>query len=839
MGLKLAKNKTSLFGSLCIVCFFIFTFLCGDSLADVAPVRLGRVQGFSTKKTRNETRHTSKSAKENSSVKKSVESEYSISLDDANFASSLVIKRIEVEGNRKIETNAILGRIESKEGSAFNQKLIEQDIRSIYGLGYFESVEAESEDLSDGGTKLIFVVSERPTISKIEYSGESALDEDELKGLVDARQFEVLDIHKLNVSVDKIISKYEEKGYYLADVTYNIEKNEALNEVSVTFRIIENDKIQVKSINIVGADVISADELKSVMQTREGGPFSWLTGSGSFREQAFEKDIQNLGFYYGTKGYIKARFGRPEVTVSADKKYIYITFFVEEGDQYFVGNVDFSGELLYSREELQEGLELATGDVFNTEILHREVLRYTEKYSDLGYAFANVVPEPRIHDDTHRVDLTFDVDRGERVFIGKITVSGNSRTKDKVIRRELTIYEGELFNGTRKRISRENVIRLGFFDSVEFHQQTSKADQHVVDIEIQVKERSTGQLVVGAGYASGDIGFTFNAQLSQNNFLGNGQVASFTAQMLTGRKLYEFNLGFTEPYIGYSLWGFGADLYQLRRDVFTVSNVNSFSETKTGFDVKLSHPILEYTSLQLAYKLESSYVPRNSIIDTNIFAPSDLNGMASIVSTSINYDKRDDRFDPRRGFFWSVQNDFAGLGFDRRFIRTRGTVKFFQPIFWDFIFRTHLTGANLSSWGGKDVPVNERFISGGLFSLRGYDYLSVGPTRRLNTNPATLSQDAINANLAGKPIVVGGHNEILLQSEIEFPILKEAKIRGVLFFDAGNVFDHWGVDGAVLLANVGWGIRWFTPMGPLRFEFGYPIVNKGPSKFYFTIGPAF
>jgi outer membrane protein insertion porin family len=758
--------------------------------------------------------------------------------EDDSDERGAVVTKIEIQGNRKIETSAILGRIESKTGVPLNRKLVEHDIHQVFGLGYFETIEVDTEDDANG-LRLIFVVKEKPIIAKIEYSGQSALDDDELKELVDVKQYEVLDIHKLNVSVDKMTNKYEEKGYYLADVRYEIKLNEASNEAVVTFNIAENDKIQVKRINIIGAKVIPADDLKSVMQTKEGGPFSWLSGSGSFREAVFERDVQALGLYYGTKGYIRARFGRPEVTVSPDKKYIYITFFVEEGEQYFVGNVEFSGDLLYSRDELREGLQLIPGEVFNTETLHRETLRYTEKYSDLGYAFANVVPQPNIHDDTRRVDITFDVDKGERVFIGKITVTGNTRTKDKVIRRELRIYEGELFNGTRKRISRENVMRLGFFDNVDFHQQTSKSDPHVVDIDIQIKERSTGQLVIGAGYASGDIGFTFNAQLSQNNFLGNGQMASLTAQVLTGRRLYEFNVGFQEPYVGYSLWGLGGDVYQLRRDVLTFTNVNSFEETKTGFDVKLTHPVLDYTNLMLTYKLENSSVPTNTIIDTNIFRPTDLNGMASIVSASVIYDKRDDRFDPRNGLFWSLQSDVAGLGFDRHFIRTRGTMKFFHPIVWDFIFRLNMTAASITGWGGHEVPINELFIEGGLFSLRGYDYLSIGPTRVLNSNPSTLSQDAINANLGGRNIVIGGHNEALMNAEVEFPILKEAKIRGVIFFDAGNVFDKWGADGTTLLANAGWGVRWFTPIGPLRFEFGYPIVRSGPPKFYFTIGPAF
>lgn len=749
-----------------------------------------------------------------------------------------VVKSIKIEGNKRIELDAIKTRIRTKVGTNFSRENVQEDIRSIFSLGYFDHVEV-SEDDADGGVVLYYLVKEKPIVAKIDYVGLSALDKDEMKDLVLIKNFEVLDIHKLNQSVEKISGKYEEKGYYLADVRYEIKVVEKTNEAVVTFKIQENDKIMVKKINIIGAKVVPADDLKKVMQTQEGGFFSWLTGSGSYREQVFERDIATLGFYYGTLGYVRARFGKPEVTVSPDKRFIYISFFVDEGQQYTVGNVDFGGDLLYSRSELKEDLQLSAGETFNTETLRRETLRYTEKYSDLGYAFANVVPQPIIHDDTRKVDVTFEVDKGDRVFIGRINVTGNSRTKDKVIRRELKIAEGELFSGTRKRQSREAVMRLGFFDNVEFHQSTSKQDSRVVDLEIKVKERSTGQLVVGAGYASGDIGFTAQAQLSQNNFLGNGQVASLSAQILTGRSFYEFNLGFQEPYVGYSNWSLGGDLYQLRRNVFATSTVNTFEETKTGFDIKLGHPVLDFTNLFLTYKLENSYVNENSIIDTKLIPKSQVNGITSSVAASMVFDHRDDRFDPRDGWYWSLSEELAGLGGARHFLKTKAGLKFFHPLFWDFIFRMNLTGSNITSTTGDPVPQNELFIQGGLFSLRGYDYLTIGPKATLSNNTNDLSQGAIDNNLAGTQITVGGHNEVLLQSEIEFPLLKEARIRGVIFFDAGNSFDKLGENGPAILANVGWGFRWFTPIGPLRFEFGYPIVKTGSPKFYFTIGPPF
>ena len=751
--------------------------------------------------------------------------------DRANLISS-----IEIRGNRKIEKAAILGRIQSHVGTAVNKELIRQDIRSIFGLGYFEEIQVDEEP-SGSGVKLVYQLREKPIVRKVGFEGLNAIELDDTKELVMIKEYEVLDIAKINQSVEKLVQKYEEKGFYLADVRYEIERDLQKNEATILFKIKENDKIQVKNINIIGNTALPDSELKGIMQTQEGGPLSWLSGSGSYRENVFDRDVGMLGFYYGTKGYVRARFGKPEVTVSPDKKWVYITFYVDEGKQYRVGKVDFQGDLLYRKEELEEELELKSGEIFDTDALRRETLKYTEKYSDLGYAFANVVPQPVIHDDTRVVDITFEVDRGERVYFGEITVTGNTRTKDKVVRRELLVHEGELFNGTKKRESRENVTRLGFFDSVEFHQSTSKTAPNVVDIEVRVKERSTGQLVVGAGYSTGPAGFLFNAQLSQNNFLGNGQVAALSAQLQTGNGRSEYNLSLQEPFVGHSLWSLGGSLYQLRRDVIYLIGNRSYSEVKTGADVKLGHPVREFTNLYLTYRFEHSYV--NSIIDTSIFKPEQLNGNLSSVMANIVYDKRDDRFDPRKGLYWTVSSELAGLGFDRKFLRSAATMRFYHPIIWDFIFRLNMTGANISPTTSAPVPVNELYILGGLFSLRGYAPMSVGPKATLATTVPPLSEEAAGQNLQGKEIVVGGKNQAYLNAEIEFPILKEARVRGVVFFDAGNAFNDLKSTEPKLLANYGYGIRWFTPIGPLRFEFGHPIVNGGSPQFIFTIGPAF
>ncbi len=750
-------------------------------------------------------------------------------------AAGPIVRSIEVEGGQKIEKAAIMARILTKVGQPLDPRQVADDIRSVFGLEYFDSVNVSEENVS-GGVKLIFEVKEKPIISAIEFEGLGEFDEDDLKEDLQVKVYEVLNIHKLNETVERFAEKYEEKGYYLADIQYEVVPQPE-NQVKVIFRVNENDQIKVKNIEIIGNTVINDSEITGIMQTQEGSVFSFITGSGTYREAVFERDVAMIQMYYGTLGYVQARVSTPEVTVSPDKKWIEISIHVEEGKQFKVGNIEFQGDLLFTREELSEGLELIPGEIFNTDTLRRETLRLTEKYGDLGYAFANVVPQPAIHEDTQTVDIVFEVDKGRRVYIGNITVTGNTKTKDKVIRRELLIQEGELFNGTNKRLSRENVVRLGFFESVDFHQTTSKVDPEIVNIDIRVRERSTGQLVIGAGYASGNIGFTANAQLSQQNFLGNGQVASLSAQIMTGRNFYEFNLDFQEPYVGHSLWSLGGGIYHVRRVVTATQGVETFEEFKSGFNVKLGHPIMDFTNLYMTYVFERS--DADKIIDKTHIPPSSVNGYKSSVSANLVTDKRDDRFDPRTGWFGSLTGELAGLGGDRRFYKFRGQFKFFRPIIWDFIFRFNFTGAGIRGWGGSSIPVNELFIQGGLFSLRGYPFLSIGPKVTLSSNSADLSDAAVAKSLMGTEVVIGGQNELLAQAEIEFPILKEARVRGVIFFDAGNSFNDLNSSRPTLYSNFGYGIRWFTPIGPLRFEFGHPLFGGQGTQFYFTIGPPF
>jgi outer membrane protein insertion porin family len=273
-------------------------------------------------------------------------------------------------------------------------------------------------------------------------------------------------------------------------------------------------------------------------------------------------------------------------------------------------------------------------------------------------------------------------------------------------------------------------------------------------------------------------------------------------------------------------------------------DVSTFVEQKTGIEAKLGHPLLDFTQMFLSYKFEYSYVDPSTIIDQNIIPKKSVNGFTSSLTAKVEYDKRDDRFDPREGLYASASTEWAGVGGDRRFIRTTGNVKYYHPIVWDFIFRFNLVGANIAATTSDPVPVNELYSLGGLYSLRGYDIGSIGPSRKIGQGDPvnTMSQAAQGhvPSLIGTDVVVGGHSQAYTNAEIEFPLLKEARIRGVLFFDAGNAFDDWNqIPGRKIKMDVGWGFRWFTPIGPLRFEFGYPIGEGGDTKFQFTIGPPF
>ena len=510
------------------------------------------------------------------------------SIGDISSYFGKVVGQVEILGLKRIEKDAVLTKIGTKVGQVLEAEQIRTDIHSIFGMGYFEDISVEGQ-LQDNKVNVTFVVQERPVISKIEFEGNERLSTSDLKEVVKVKEWSILDINKVKEDIALIQRHYEEKGFYLAKVSYQIKPVKA-DEVELIYKVNDFDKIQIKKITFLNNKKFSDNELKATFaETKEGGFFSFISSSGNFKESAFKQDLQRLTYWYLDHGYVKFKYENPIVTVSDDKKWLYISIYVDEGDQYRVGAVDFGGDLLFSKEELAGDLTLKAGDVFSISKRNTDIQHLTEKYQDLGYAFVNVVPKMNLHDETKILDIEYDFEKGNLVYFGEINVIGNTKTYDQVIRRELKIHEGELYSGTKLRQSRENVERLGYFTPGEviFNTQSPKGKSDVLNVDITIKERSTGTITLGAGYGSYQ-GFFFTTQISEINFLGKGQTLSLAAQYSVNQLSQSFNLGFTDPYAFDSLWSTGFDIYAVKFPI-----PNKYITSKLGFDLRLGHPVAD------------------------------------------------------------------------------------------------------------------------------------------------------------------------------------------------------------------------------------------------------
>lgn len=738
------------------------------------------------------------------------------------------VDEIKIVGNKKVEQEAILQKINISPGELVDNYQVRSDLKRIYSMNYFESVEIHHERKSNKNI-LIYKVLERPIISKIKFDGHDEFSESDLEEVIKTKAFTILNVTDLNADIEALKKHYEEKGYYLAKIHFEIEKVDDEN-VEVTFKINEFHKVRIKKITFIGNRIFSDVKLKSMMETREESFLSNLSGSGNFKEKSFEIDIERLKYFYKTNGHLQVNVSSPQITVSEDKKWVFISIKIQEGPKFNVHNIRFSGDLELSEEELRGLIKLKENEVYSEDKLRKDIQKLTEKYQDLGYAFVNVLRTLQVVPGENKVDVEFIFEKGKLAYIGKINIIGNNKTRDKVIRRELKIREGMKYSGTALRESKENVDRLGFFEptSVIFQTKTRQklSENNIVDVEISVKERNTGQLSIGAGYSTATK-FFLQSSISQNNFLGRGQNLSLSFSLASRNKI--FNLGFTEPYFLDSKWTLGGDVFH------TDNNLRkSLRFSKTGADVRVGHPVSEFGRLFVTYKWEEIKLKEmnNPLTDASV-----ENGVSSSVRTSYIVDKRNNRFEPSKGYYFRLSAQYTGLGGDQQWTKTGLEGRFYRKLWGDFVFRSRLDMQKLFSRGNRKIPLTERFTLGGARDLRGYRFDDIGP---IVVKPVSDGQ----GGSVDREFNEGGLFSLVSTFEIEHPLVREARLKWVVFFDAGNVYANFiGEDGRYTLrTDYGFGFRWFSPIGVLRFEFGYPINKKdreAPSQFYFDIGQLF
>lgn len=730
------------------------------------------------------------------------------------------VDEVSIEGLKKVESEAVLEKITARKGVVLTNYILKKDIEKIYNLKYFDSVEAHSK-----GKELIFKVKEKPIISKIIIEGNDEVDTDDLTSQIKSKEYAILDVNTIKSDVKALLKQYEEKGFYLASVKYELKKVDDEN-VDLVFHVSEFEKVRVKKITFLGNSAFSDDELKGIMETREESLFSFMSGSGNFKEFSFRTDIERIKYFYSTKGYLQVNVGAPDVTVSEDKKWVFVTVKVNEGPKFNVRDVSFQGEVLFTDKELNEKLTLKSGDVYSEQLLRQDIQKLTELYQDEGYAFANVLRTLNVVPGENKVDIAFSFEKGKLASFGKIVVKGNTKTRDKVIRRELRIKEGTRFSGSGLRESKENVNRLGFFEpgSVIFNTISPPGRDDVLDVEITVKEKSTGQISLGAGYSTATGGF-FQASITQNNFRGLGQQLSFTTNIAKSQK--SFSLSFTEPYFLDTKWTAGGEIFKTENE-----QLASYDYKKQGFSLRVGYPIFDYTRLFTTYKLEETTL--SNIEDDTIDEEAE-NGVTSSVRLALIRDRRDHRFEPTKGYYLNVASEFAGVGGEKKWLKNEFDARWFKKVYGDLVFRSRFYTAKLEVVDSQKIPRNEKFSLGGARNLRGYNIEDIGPKKTVLTDD---DDDGVKDDLV--EFNDGALFTAYTTLEFEHPLAREAGLKWVLFYDAGTAANYDNINKVYM--DYGFGFRWFSPIGVLRFEFGFPINPDGDdtsSKFHFDIGQLF
>lgn len=722
-----------------------------------------------------------------------------------------LVTKIEVKGLKRIEEGAVKARISQRINEPLSQEKINDDIKAIYKMGYFDDVKVEIEPF-EGGSEILYVVKEKPTIIKVDFQGNKEFDDAKLKEKISITPGSIADVVLIQDNATKLRRFYEEEGYWLAAIV-PVTRKVSENEITLTYQIDEGPKIKIKRIEIQGNKHVSSSKIKKAMSTKKWWLFSFITSSGYYKKEQMDSDVEKIKNLYFDQGFIKVVVAEPEIQVDKAKQGMYVTIRIAEGDQYRLSSITFTGNKAFTDEDVKKRIDIKPSSIFNKSLLEKNIQSISSLYSEHGYAMVSVVPDLIPDEKDKTVQVTLTINEGEKYKIGRIEVSGNTKTKDKVIRREIRFDEGETFDSAKLKRSYERINNLNFFETVDIVPKP-KYDEKVVDMEIRVKERPTGFLSVGGGYSSVDkiIG---TAELTQGNLFGEGKFVKLKGELGGRTSLYE--LSYKDPWFLDKPLALTSGIYDTNREFI------EYKKKAFGFYLGLGKNFAEYWDAEISYNFERATIYNVAVAASKIITDQAVKGIQSTssITPSLTRDSRDNFLDPSRGSRNSINFTYAGLGGDNDFIKSVVDSAWYFPLGpTSVMFRGRFGYARGI---GKDVPLYERFYVGGIYTVRGLGFGEAGPKDEITGDP------------------IGGTTELIFNSEYIFPILPEMKLKGVVFFDAGNAYEDFR-DFGHLRYTTGTGIRWISPIGPIRVEWGYNLKREpgeSSNKFEFAFGSFF
>ncbi|MDO8785378.1 MAG: outer membrane protein assembly factor BamA, partial [Syntrophales bacterium] len=658
------------------------------------------------------------------------------------------IIRIEFKGNRKIETSAISQVLQGTPGSFFSEEDLSSDIKAIYKMGYFQDVAADVNDTPEGKV-ITFILKEKALVTEVKIKGNKAVGREEIETILSTKARQSLNPDVIKEDTEKIKALYDNKGYYNAEVLDAIEKVDDTT-VRVVFNIIENKKLYIKRITFEGNQAYTNKELRKMMSTSETSIFRFLTDAGLLKKDQLKQDVNKLQVFYLNSGFINAQVGEPEITY--DKKWIYVKISVTEGKRFRIGKVDIAGdEPKIARAELLKNIKINKKEYFDRASIMRDIEYLTQICNDEGYAYAEITPQTAPHEKEQLVDVTYNIAKGSQVYFNRITITGNTKTRDKVIRRQLDVVEGALYSSSNLKKSYTALNRLRYFEEVNF--QTEKGpDEALTDVNIHVKEKPTGFFSLGAGYSAVDQAI-ITGQISQQNLFGRGQSLSLKAYL--GSTVTSYDVSFVEPWLfDIPLWT-KFDLWNLTRAY------DAYDLDSSGFGITFGYPVWEYVTGYVGYRLTSDAVSNLDPLMSLYLMAQEGRRTTSSITISLVRDTTDDYIFPSKGSKNSISLEQAGtiLQGDTSFTKYQVSSTWFFPLFREVVFGIRGRGGYLQAHEGKDLPIYERFYLGGINSLRGLK--EVGPV-----DPWTGD-------------LIGGTTMLNANAEFLFPLIKSAGMKGV------------------------------------------------------------
>lgn len=740
-----------------------------------------------------------------------------------------LVKAIDVRGNQTVSSLTILAKIKTQVGQPVSSSVLNEDLKRLYGLGYFLDVRIEQEDFEDG-IKVVFLVTEKPILSEIKFEGNNQIKKDQLKKEMQSAVGDFVDQKRIRDDIEAIRKLYEKKGFSEATVDHALDVNPDTNQAVLRVIVDEKAKVRIRDIRVEGNHFIRTGDITGKMKTKKA---SWwgLFHSGFLKEEDVDEDVERIKALYDEQGFSDVEVTKRTEPVGDNTSDIFLKIIIKEGKQYLVGDVQFKGNALLKSDEILKSVKMTKGKPFSRRGLRMDVANIQDLYFEKGYLSAQIRSESLYNEATDRVDINYTITENQLTYVERVVIQGNTKTKDVVIRRELRAYPGESFSGAKLKRSKERLYNLGFFEDVRFD--TEEGSQpNTRNLIVTVKEAKTGEFSFGGGFSSVDsvIGF---AQIRQKNFdwqnwktfTGAGQDFALRFEIGSVRKNAE--LSFTEPWVFGYPYSFGFDVYRKEFDKSGTSGYD-FTERKTGFDLRLGKEFTEYDKGLLMYKLEEvkiSDIPDDASQDLK-----DETGrnVTSSLALTLTHDERDNPYNPSSGYLLSSTGEVAGgfLGGDKNFSKITAVGSTYVKNFEAMVLELKGRIGFVDEFGNSQkVPIYERFFLGGANTIRGYRERRIGPRDPGNLDP------------------IGGEAFWVANIEETFPIYPDL-IKGAVFFDTGNVYDQVGDFGnGGLKSGAGVGVRVKTPIGPVKVDMGYPLDDvtneKKAVRFYFNISQAF